>query len=161
MPSAAPAQSQFWNSSSRDFGDDDGGDDEVMPAQAEAGIAERHRDDGGDHAAAEHAEPRQHAEFREQDRGGIGAEPEIERVAERDLPAIAGEDVPALRQRGVHQRQHHDVLDVDVLDEQRHQGGDRGKTERDDQVAAAAFCEIGIHHIDPNRPRGRTKTTRR
>ena len=30
-----------------------------------------------------------------------------------------------------------------------------------DEVAAAASGEIRIHHIDPNRPRGRTKTTRR
>ena len=144
-----------------DLGDDDGGDGEVMPAQAEAGIAQPHRDDSRYQAAAEHTEPRQHAELGEQQRRGIGANPEIERVTERDLSAIAGEDIPALRQRRPHQRQHHDVLDVDVLDEQRHHGGDGGEAECDDQVAAAAFCEIRIHHIDPNRPRGRTNTTRR
>ena len=144
-----------------DLGNDDGGDDEVMPAQAEAGITERHGNDRGDHAAAEHTEPRQDTELGKQQRGGIGANPEIQRVTERDLSAIAGQDIPALRQRPPHQRQHHDVLDVDVLDEQRHHGCDRGKTECDDEVAAAASGEIRIHHIDPNRPRGRMKTTRR
>jgi hypothetical protein len=44
MPRAAPAQFQFWKQQERDLGDDDGGDHEVMPAQPETGIAERHRD---------------------------------------------------------------------------------------------------------------------
>ena len=144
-----------------DLGDDDGGDHEVMAAQPEAGIAEPHGDDAGDDTAAEHAEPRQHAELGEQQRGGIGADAEIEGVPQRDLSAITGEDVPALRQRAIHQGQHHDVLDVDVLDEQRDRGCDRGQTEGDDEIAAAAFGEIRIHHIDPNRPRGRMKTTSR
>ena len=132
-----------------------------MAAQAETGIAERHRDGGRYQAAAEHAEPRQHAEFGEQKCGGVGAEPEIQRMPERDLPAIATEDVPALRQRRVHQRQNHDVLDVDVFHEQRHQGCDRRQTHGHDQIAAAALGKARIHQIDPNRPRGRTNTTNR
>ncbi len=112
-------------------------------------------------AAREHAEPGQHAELGEQQRGGIGAEAEIERVTQRDLSAIAGQDVPALRQRAVHQGQHHDVLDVDVLDEQRHQRGRDREAGGGEEFAAAALGESLVHQIDPNRPRGRMKTTSR
>jgi hypothetical protein len=111
--------------------------------------------------SAEIAEPGQHAEFGEEQRGGVGAEAEIERVPERYLPAISAKNIPALRERRVHQGQHHDVLDVDVFDEQRHQGCDRRKNCGDDQIAAATLGEIRIHQIDPNRPRGRMNTTSR
>ena len=67
------------------------------------------------------------AVLHEQHRGRIGAEAEIERVAERDLAAIAAEDVPALRERRIHQRQDQHVLHVDIRDEKRQQGRDSRK----------------------------------
>ncbi|MHC2946482.1 hypothetical protein ACVIJX_003630 [Bradyrhizobium diazoefficiens] len=161
MPIAAPRPFPVLEQEQPDLGDDDGRDHEVMAAQTEEGIAKPHCDDGRNHAAGEHAEPGQYAELGEQQLGGIGADAEIERVPQRDLSAIAGQDVPALRQRRVHQGQDQDVLDVDILDEQRCKGRERGQHRGDDQVAAAPRSKILVHHIDPNRPRGRMKTTSR
>ena len=160
MPSAAPAQSQLWNSSSADLGDDDGGDDEVMAAQAEAGIAERHA-----RSRAEITPPPSMPNHGSTPNlvnssvGGVGAEPEIQRVAERDLPAIAGEDVPALRQRRIHQRQHHDVLDVDVLDEQRHHArrSRRDRRRRSGRGGGVWAKAVSITSIRTGRAAGRRR----
>ena len=99
------------------LGDHDRRDGEIVPAQAKAWIAERQGDGSGQRAASHHADPGDDPELREQDRGHIGAETEIQGVAERDLSAIAAEDVPALRERREHQGQHQNVLGVDIRHE--------------------------------------------
>ncbi len=88
----------------------------------------RERDERRERPRRHHAEPRQHAEIDEQHARRVGADAEIERMTERDLSAIAAQDVPALRQGRVEQRQDQDVLQVDVAD--RGRAARRGRRRR-------------------------------
>ena len=117
------------------LGDHDGRDREVVSGEPEQLVAEGEREHRRDHAADQHAEDRQDVEPREEERRRVGADAEIERVAERDLAAIAAEDVPALRQGRVEERQDDDVLRVDVRDDERQAGDEDGEARGRDQLA--------------------------
>jgi hypothetical protein len=75
-------------------------------AEAEAKPADHGRERGGNCNRREHPEPRPDAKLYEEQRGHIAAEPDIERVAERQLPGEAHHQVPGLTHQG--EIEHHD-----------------------------------------------------
>ena len=99
------------------------------------------------------AEPGIEAVAHLQDGGDIGAGAEERGMAERILPAVAAEDVPALAGQRDQQRHHQEV-------EHRRSSG---TTQRHARRAAATTRTIGasaLHARAPNRPLGRTSRTR-
>ena len=83
--------------------------------------------------AGDHAEPGQEAEMHEERRAGIGAEPDIERMPERELPGEAGHDVPRLAEIGgeQHHHQHRDDIGVDQQRQHQHQRDEEAERRRD------------------------------
>ena len=82
----------------REFGNRDGEDGEINPGDAEAKGEEADACAGkrGDRGRDRQAEPGADAEIDIERGRCIGAEPDIERVAERQLPGKAHHDVPGL-----------------------------------------------------------------
>ncbi len=129
------------------LGDHDRRDGEVMAAQPEERIAERERDEGRDPAARQHAEPGRDAGMRIEQRRHIRADAEIDGVTERDLPAIAAENVPALRERRIHQSEDQDVLQIDIMDDERQESHSKGGDPRDGKLAMPASREATQRRI--------------
>src|SRR5262249_62380296 len=77
---------------------------EIVAAQAEGGKGGAETDEGGDRGAQGHAHPRREAEVLARGRGGVGAQGEEARVSERDLPRVAGEEIPARSEERPEQR---------------------------------------------------------
>ena len=76
-----------------DLAHGDGRDGEVVTAEPEDGRADELREGHRDQRADHHGEPRRGDVFGDEDPGGVGAGAEEDRVAERDLSTVAGEDI--------------------------------------------------------------------
>ena len=111
-----------------DLPDDQRGDREVVAAQAEGGQADGEGHEHRDADADEHAEPGGDVVIRIQEAGAVGADPEVDRLAERDLAAVAGEHVPALRHQRVDEHHHQHVALVGRIEYVR-PGDERGAGE--------------------------------
>src|SRR6185312_7445647 len=113
----------------------------------------------GHHDAGEHADPGRHAPMAEQRSAGIGAEPDIERVAERELPGEAGDDVPGLAEIGGEQDHHQHGDDV-AVDEKRQRQHDGNEEHERDRGAVRQAEETAARHARPSNPCGRNSSTR-
>ena len=105
------------------YGEIDAGDAEAKGQKADEGAGQsrdRHRH--------QEAEPRADAEMHVERRRRIGAEPDIERMAERQLPGKAHHDVPALTDIG-------EVQDQNEHGEQIVAGKQRRRDQHDQQRA--------------------------
>ena len=80
--------------------------------------------------AAKKSEPGRDAVAREQERSDIGAEPDIERVPERQLPGKAHHDVPGLPGIGEIENENEDGEQI-IADEKRR--GEKRNAERGQQ----------------------------
>src|SRR5579885_2420490 len=121
---------------------------------AQARTESKSPDDRADHAAGGNAggaaKPGVDAVAHLQNGGDVGAGAEERRMAERVLPAVAADDVPALPGKRDHQRHHEEIEhDVGVHDE-RHSGEQRHHHNN---------RRISPHALAPNKPRGRTSST--
>ncbi len=85
----------------------------------------------------------------EQDRRGIGREPQKPGMAQRHEPGIADDDVEAEREHGVEQDLARDVDEIRIAEPQRQGRERRHGHERGDPSRAHGACL-------PNSPRGRT-----
>ena len=125
---------------------------EPLQPGAEAQRADHGADQraGGDPDAE--AEPGVDAVAHLQDGGHIGAGAEECRVAERILPAIAAEQVPALADQRDQER-HHQKIEHDIgRGDQRHG--------REQRHGDAAIGDQSPHARSPNKPLGRNSSTR-
>ena len=116
-----------------ELGERDGQDGEI-----DAGDAEAERQEADDRAAGhrdrdrgQQAEPGADAEMHVERRGRVGAEPDIERVAERQLAGKAHHDVPGLADIG-------EIEDEDQDGEQIVVGEQRRDDQRHEQQPPAA-----------------------
>src|SRR5215211_2812518 len=121
------------------------------------GTKGEHADDGANHGAAGdpecESEPSIDAVARLQDRRDIGASAEEGGMTEGILPAIAAEHVPALSDQRDQQRDSEEIKDNIGGREQRH---DRKKSDDDEDMRDRP----SLHAGSPNRPLGRTSSTR-
>src|SRR5579883_109837 len=115
-----------------DLRHDERRDGVVVAAHAEAGPADEKRGEGGGDACRHEAEQRRHARRSVEHGRDITADAEEQRLAQRDLAAIAAEDVPGLRQARIHHGEDEDVLPIGIAD------GERGEDERREDEAADA-----------------------
>ena len=76
---------------------------------------------GGDRDGDEHAEPRPDAEQRPQRGRRVGAEPEIERMAERQLPGKSHQQIPGMAQIGEIEHQDQNRQQIAIGDDRREQ----------------------------------------
>ena len=111
-----------------------GRDGVVVAGEPEARPPHQQRGRRPHHAGREHAHRRRDARVHEQQCRDIGADAEIQRVPERDLPAIAAQNVPGLRQPGIQDGQDDQVLRVHVPDRQRQHRQDREHDRAHDQL---------------------------
>src|SRR6266568_1258568 len=112
----------------------------------------RDRDRGKD------AEPRPDAEMDPQRRRHIGADAQIERVAERQLPGEAHQQIPGLADVGEIQHQDQHADEIAVGDQRR--GQKSGEQHRGEHAAAQRrICPQRAHARRPSRPCGRSTST--
>jgi hypothetical protein len=160
--------------------DDQGGDGEIMPAQAEGGQPDHRRRGHGDDHADQHPEPGRDLVGDEQERRAVGSDAEEHRVAQGYLPAIAGHDVPGLCHHPIEEDHDHDMLGEGGVEDEgishqhrrgRHtkgflapgHGGVEGLGQGGPECVALVVGAASRHgHQNlPNRPCGRKKTTTR
>ena len=114
----------------------------------------------GDRQRQGQADPRAHAEVEEQRRRRVGAEADVERMAERELAGKAHHDVPGLAGIGEVEDEDEDREQVVVDEERRGQQG-RKQEEQQDEAAARNVGEQRGDHLSffPRMPCGRNSST--
>ncbi len=126
-----------------------------MAAEPEHREPDHLGEEDGDDDTRDHPEPGRKAGLDDEQGGGVGPRAEEHGMAERDLPAIAGEEVPGLGEHGVEEDRDHHVARIGLGDEE-------GKGEEDGAENAGRDppC-LPSHQKRPNRPWGRQSTTAR
>ena len=133
----------------RDLADGDGGDGEVMAGETEARIADRKRERASDQRSRDHPDPRREAGVLREERGGVCAGAEEDRLSEGHLARESTEEVPGVPEQRVEHDENGEVLRVGSAEdegESQRGGGEDGE---------------GDLHCFPRRPRGRTSMTTR
>src|SRR6266852_1529517 len=126
------------------------------PARSEGGGPDGQGEDGSGRGARHHGKKDRGAPGPEGARDQ-GAESEEGGVSQVHLPNVAGEDIPALRQRDREQDKKDEVEDVVASDGQR-QERQRGEGE-ENAGAPGELASIRERGHRPKSPRGRTQST--
>ena len=137
----AADEAQVVEADAGELGERDGQDREI-----DAGDAEAERQESDDRAArhrdrdrGQQADPRTDAVMHVERGGRIGAEPDIDRVAERQLPGKAHHDVPGLPRIGEIENEDQDGQQVVVGEERR---GDQREQQRGNADPAARAARL-------------------
>ena len=142
-----------------DFAHHHGGDGVIMPGQAKTRPPHQQRQQPRHAKGGKQPQRRRQPGLQIQQRGHIAADAEIQRMPQRNLPAIAAQNIPRLRQPGEQHGDDDQVLGVHILDRQRQQR-QRRQHDHPTQHFPLATAQNGVvHHIFPNRPRGRKVST--
>jgi hypothetical protein len=62
--------------------------------------------------------------------GNIGANPHIEGVAERDIPRVAGKDIPALAEVGIIENEHKDAQEILIQKKRKEEKNQQQESEK-------------------------------
>ena len=105
---------------------------EIMPAQSESRVADDRARNGPDHGAEGDRDPRRQVEVKQAERNRVGAQTPERRVAEREVAAVAAQQVPGERQYRPQQDLGQDQLMIGAVQdhEGQHQDGDRKGQDR-------------------------------
>src|SRR5690606_19585531 len=108
-------------------------------------------------------DPRRNVEIDQREHDEIRADAEERGMAERDQPAVPGEEVPAEAHHGPHRHHRHDELLIAVRHEQRDQAVERDERQDPPAVTGACRkrCRLSRAHARlaavPKRPSGRSR----
>ena len=141
QPDRGAGQRPVCRQDARQLGRGDSCHREIMPAQPEGRQPHHHRQPGADRDAERCAGDRRPAPLGVDDQAGICAHAEIQRVANRDLPGIAAQQVPGGGGDRRQQHQRADPLQEHVLhrqrpdrDRQQPQDGEQARQSHGDSV---------------------------
>ena len=131
-----------------EFGDRYGQDGEVDAAdlEAEGEIADESAGESGDRHRHQKPNPRADAEMHIERRRRVGAEADIERVAERQLPGETHHDVPRLAYIGEVQNENEHGEQIVAGHQRRGEQPDEQRAEKDQRAARDIFKKPRKHH---------------
>src|SRR6185437_8715054 len=146
----------------RKFGDRDGQNGEIDAGDTEAERQETDKSAGtcGNRHCNDQPQPRTKAKMHIERSRGIRAEPDIERMTERQLPGKAHHDVPTLSEISKIQDQYKHGEQI-VAGEQRGENQSDQKSDQRQQGAARQICDQARDHavLLPMMPCGRNSST--
>src|SRR6202011_963928 len=142
--------------------DANGGDGEVGPAQPQRGMAPDQREDARYQAPDCPGNQHRHSQGQLDAGGDEAADAEHGRMTEADLPEIAAEPVPGQCRGDPDEGEREEVVDVDVVVEERADGQERAGDQEPDRRAGPDPGRHSQFHPNtrcPKRPPGRTTST--
>src|SRR6185437_6875025 len=160
-PGRAAEPIEMVEENAGEFVEGDGDEREIDAghAEAEGKHADNPPGEPRDDHAGQHPDPRQHAEMLEERAAQIGAEPEIEGMAEGKLAGEAHHDVPGLADRGSEEKddEHRQQVIADEPRQRQHDDDEECQRHRDAHRQAEDLPSP--HACRPRRPCGRTNST--